>query len=115
MIINEKNSNLSMTRGDSEVITVEMRDESGVQIPFSSGDTVYFTIKTDANTSTKILQKTITTFTSGMADISIIPTDTSSLSYGKYYYDIQWNKADGTKKTIVLPSEFLITSEVTYE
>lgn len=107
-------SQIVVTRGDTEVITIEMSDENGA-IPFVTGDTVYFTIKIDANTATKVLQKTVTTFTNGKAVITLLPADTSSLAYGFYVYDIQFNRADGNVKTIVKPSTFKLAEEVTYD
>lgn len=104
-----------MTRGDSETIRVALTDTEDVAIPFAVGDTVYFTVKTDANTPTKVLQKNITSFVDGKAVISILPTDTSSLNYGAYLYDVQWSRADGFKRTVITPSRFVIEQEVTYE
>ena len=104
-----------MTRGDSETITISLTDTEDVAIPFSTGDTVYFTVKTDDRTSTKILQKTITSFVDGKAVISLLPSDTASLSYGVYMYDIQWNRSDGFKRTVITPSKFILESEITYE
>lgn len=104
-----------MTRGDSETIRIALTDTADVAIPFETGDTVYFTIKTDTNTATKILQKSITSFVDGKAVISILPSDTASLSYGTYLYDVQWSRADGFKRTVITPSKFVIEQEVTYE
>lgn len=110
-----KNNDIYMTRGDSETITVSLTDTDNVPILFATGDTVYFTIKTDANTTTKVLQKSITSFIDGKAVVSILPSDTASLSYGSYLYDIQWSRADGFKRTLITPSKFNIEKEVTYE
>ena len=107
-------SQITITRGDTEVITIEMKDENGA-VPFVTGDTVYFTVKVDANTATKILQKTVTSFTDGKAVITLVPADTSSLAYGFYLYDVQFNRADGNVKTIVKPSTLKIAEEVTYD
>lgn len=108
-------SKYEIVRGDSDIITISMENELGVQIPFSSGDTVRFTVKSNDSTETKILQKSVTSFSSGKAIVNILPTDTSSLSYGVYYYDVQWTRADGYKKTIVPKSTFIIQPEITYE
>lgn len=110
-----KENDIYMTRGDYESITVSLKDTDDEPIPFNIGDTVYFTVKTDARTSVKILQKTITSFVDGNAVISILPSDTASLNYGTYLYDIQWSRADGFKRTIITPSKFVIENEVTYE
>lgn len=106
---------ITLVRGDSDTITVAMSDTDGVAIPFETGDTLYFTVKIDTSTTAKVFQKTITSFTDGVATISIVPSDTSSLSYGTYVYDIQWTQDDGTKTTIVPASQFIVADEVTYE
>ena len=104
-----------MIRGDSEVIKVSCRNESGVDFPFTEGDIVYFTVKGSTNTEEKILQKIVTEFTEGVALITIFPKDTRELETGIYYYDIQLNRANGQVKTIIPPSTFTINAEVTYE
>lgn len=108
-------TNISMIRGDSEVIKVSCRNESGVDFPFTEGDIVYFTVKGSVYTEEKILQKIVTEFTEGVALITIFPKDTRELKPGIYYYDIQLNRANGQVKTIIPPSKFTINAEVTYE
>lgn len=108
-------TNISIIRGDSEVIKVSCRDESGVDFHFAEGDIVYFTVKRSTNTEEKILQKIVTEFTEGVALITIFPEDTRELKTGIYYYDIQLNRANGQVKTIIPPSKFTINAEVTYE
>ena len=108
-------TNISMIRGDSEVIKVSCRNESGVDFPFTEGDIVYFTVKRSPYTEEKILQKVVTEFTDGVALINISPEDTRELKTGAYYYDIQLNRANGQVKTIIPPSRFTINAEVTYE
>lgn len=100
--------NLSMTRGDTETLTVSIKDGA-----FASGDTVYFTVRPKV-CAPIVLQKIATTFTDGKAEFLIDPADTEGLPFGSYVYDIQWTQADGTVITIVKPSILAITEEVTY-
>ena len=79
------------------------------------GDTVYFTVKKRHTDTEKILQKVCTEFLEGKAVISILPTDTKSLSVGRYIYDIQISSASGYVVTAIKPSVFELTPEVTYE
>lgn len=113
--MNVNGQNLSMTRGDSETITVALYDLNETQVPFNTGDTVYFTIKSHPSQTEKILQKIITIFNSGSAIIEIVPNDTKSLPFRKYIYDIQLTRADTTVTTIIPTSIFEILEEVTYE
>ena len=113
MIIN--GTDLQMTRGDTESVDVYCINESSVLIPLVYGDIVYFTVKESVDDEDEIIQKIVSSFAEGKASITIEPEDTDKLSYGTYVYDVQITKADGTVKTIIAPSEFVIGPEVTYE
>ena len=105
-----------MIRGDSESITVSLYDEEENKINFELGDILYFTVKDNINTTTKILQHLITEFNEeGNAIVEITPQDTKDLRFKEYAYDIQLTKKDGTVTTIIPPSKFKIEGEVTYE
>ena len=101
-------TNISMTRGDSESVTVKCSD------PFMTGDTVYMTVREDAE-SLVLFQKTVEQFgAEGEAVIPIEHDDTEGLEFGDYMYDIQVTRADGTVTTLVKPARFTLTEEITY-
>jgi hypothetical protein len=108
-------TNISMVRGDSESLTVRLFDDNGDQVNIVSGDTVYFTVREALGDTVTIIQKVITGFLDGEAIIEINPSDTDSLFFKTYVYDIQWTRADGQVKTIVPASNFTILAEVTYD
>lgn len=101
--------NLSMTRGDSESLTVSC----GV-VPFADGDSVEFTVRRYASSDRKLIYKRVTEFEDGKAVIAITPEDTAGLEFGPKIYDIQLTRADGTVTTIIKPHTFHITEEVSY-
>lgn len=109
--------NIAMTRGDSESLTVACyeKEPDGTlsALPFQTGDRVYMTVREDAE-SDVVLQKTVDTFADGKAVIPIDSGDTEGLDFGDYLYDIQVTRADGTVKTLILPSRFRLSEEVTY-
>jgi hypothetical protein len=108
-------TDLAMIRGDSESITLSLKDGEAV-ISFVPGDTVYFTVKRSATVDEIALQKTITEFNEdGNCIIEIAPDDTKDLEFKGYVYDIQLNRFDGTVTTIVPCSKFAILREVTYD
>jgi hypothetical protein len=107
--------NISMTRGDSEAISLSCTDSSKVGIPLVTGDTIYFTVKVSASDEAKAFQKVVTAFDAGIAYIDIMPNDTKSMCFGSYVYDVQLTKANGTVTTIIPPSRFTLLEEVTYE
>jgi len=108
-------TNISMVRGDSESITIFLKDSFDNSLSFEDGDTLFFTVKDNINTEKITLQKIITTFEDGAAIIRIDPEDTKGLRFKDYVYDIQLNRADGYVKTIIPPSKFTIEGEVTYD
>ena len=110
-----KGTNMSMIRGDSETITVSCSDTNGIQLPLMAGDTIFFTVKENEYTALKIFQKIVTTFIDGNAVINIIPTDTKDIKFRTYRYDVQLSRADGTVRTIIPASDFIVEAEVTYD
>lgn len=109
--------NISMTRGDSESITVRCYEKTdggeSVFLPIEDGDTVYLTVRPDAEGEI-VLQKVIEDFPDGAALIPFAAEDTAGLDFGDYVYDVQLTRANDTVTTLILPSRFSITEEVTY-
>lgn len=108
-------TNITMIRGDTEAFNVTLQDEDGAKVDLVVGDTVYFTVKTSINTHIKILQKVVTEFVDGVAQIKIEPQDTKELKFDTYVYDVQISFASGAVKTIIPPSDFIVSGEITYE
>ena len=105
-----------MTRGDTESLTVEVIGSDGILIPLTEGtDIIYFTVKKSVHVTQILLQKIITTFTDGRAEIFLEQGDTKDLSYGIYIYDVQWNRGTSAVSTIIKKSTFMVGEEVTYE
>lgn len=118
VVNNDKTISLSMVRGDTEAFSIDLTKKDGsniVDLPFQSGDTVYFTVKKSTRHTEFLLQKIITDFPEGIAFIPINPKDTKFLTYGTYVYDIQVTFADGTVKTIIQKSPFSLLEEVTFD
>lgn len=110
MNIDSKN-NISMTRGDSETITVSCKDR-----PFVEGDVIAFTVRKGVKNQVKNIAKKVTTFDeNGKAIIEIKPEDTAGMDFTTYKYDIQLTAEDGTVSTIIKPADFTLTEEVSYE
>ena len=110
-------TNISMTRGDSEGIKVTVKDTLGNVVPLVTGDTIYFTVRENIlNKQRKIIEKIITEFDDGEGiNNNLNPQDTNDLRFASYVYDIQLTRENGTVKTIIPPSQFIITGEVTYD
>lgn len=106
----DNNNNITMTRGDTESITVSCEQQK-----FEVGDMVTFTVRLQKKVATKVIQKDVVEFVDGKAIIEIDPVDTTPLAFGTYIYDIQLTRADGTVKTIIKPAKFTIDTEVSYD
>ena len=115
-IIAEDRVNLSMTRGDTEFLTIgHYQSLEGVETlkPFVTGDTVTLTIREYVGSSDVILSKVVTAFVDGKARFEFNPVDTKDLEFARYAYDVEVKKADQSITTILKPSIFEITGEVT--
>lgn len=95
------NNKITMTRGDTATFhcKVVFSDANNTEYTMQSGDVLIFTLRNSAKTTTAsdfIMQKTFTN-----NQITIDPTDTATLNYGNYVYDVQLTLADGTVNTII--------------
>ena len=108
MLIDQKN-NITMTRGDSESITVICEER-----PFAEGDKITMTVKETEYKKEILFHKNVTEFEDGKAVIEIAPEDTKNLYFAAYVYDIQLTGADGTVTTIIKPAIFELMKEVTH-
>lgn len=106
---------MTMTRGDSESITISVVDEDNRETLLEKGDKIYFTVKKDVGMTEKTIQKIVTDFANNVAIIDIEPVDTNNLDIGDYIYDVQLTKKTGRVITIIKPHKFTIEDEVTYE
>ena len=110
---------LSLTRGDSHTYTLTMLKSDGTPYCIKNW-VVFFTLKTNWQRpdSEASLQKIVTAFsdstsgTTGVATITLDPTDTVDLEPGEYDYDIAVRTADNATYTI-MKGKFDIEYDVT--
>ena len=117
MFIIHDDNTFEIVRGDSANfdIYLPIYDEEGKIIgeyDLQPGDTLLFTVKKNTKTEEIIFQK------SGQ-NITINPSDTEEVSYGKYVYDAELTYAtsEGVEPfvdTVIQPTEFRILDEVTF-
>jgi len=99
---------LSLTRGDSQTYTLTFKQSDGTLYCLKNW-VVFFTLKTqyDLPDTQASLQKIVTTFadttagTSGVAVISLDPTDTVDLTPGEYDFDIAVRTAANETYTVM--------------
>ena len=103
-------NNIYMTRGDSAVFHLGISDPDGIDFTVPDGTDIRFTVKSSTDTTAIILQKSVID-----GNITINPSDTSTLDYGDYVYDVQMVLPDGYTSTIIPPSLFRLMQEVTFQ
>ena len=111
MLYVDGNGTIRLTRGDTAKLTVSINNEV-TESPYdiSENDELVLTVKKTVNDKTPCIQKKIV----GSYIFVINPSDTESLAFGKYKYDVQLNKENGEVYTIIEPTVFEIMQEVTY-
>lgn len=105
-----KNNNITLTRGDSLYITINIFKNGEPYIPVE-GDVIRFAMKAkyrDSDDKILILKE----IPNDSLLLKIEPEDTKRLSFGKtYVYDIQLTDASGNVDTFIIGT-FTITEEV---
>jgi hypothetical protein len=99
---------LSLTRGDSQTYTLTFKQADGTLYCLKNW-AVFFTLKTHFSLpdSAASLQKIVTTFsdttsgTSGVAVVTLAPTDTVDLDPGEYDFDIAVRTAANETYTVM--------------
>lgn len=99
---------IAFTRGDNQTYTLTFKQADGTLYCLKNW-VVFFTIKTNYSLpdSQASLQKIVTTFadttsgTSGVATISLEPTDTVDLDPGEYDFDISVRTSENETFTVM--------------
>ena len=104
-------------RGDTKKFKFQIKDVDGNILTLSGTDQLYFTVKDNSRTSSVLMQKKIGSgITYNPEDqyyyVTIDPTDTNSLDYRSYGYDIEL-KSTNLVKTLVT-GEITLTEEYTF-
>lgn len=97
-------NDIYLTRGDTAYIGLNLTGFDG-----TLEDTLTMSVKK----SVSDIDYTFQIIVPFGSDIKILPEHTRELEYGKYFYDIQLDMANGDVFTIVAPSKFVVTEEVT--
>ena len=98
-----------VTRGDTYIAKISVSDSDGRIIKPTIDDIITFTVKQTYNDSNPVIVKTIPSDT---LILYLEPSDTKSLDFGTYVYDIQIAFDDGRVDTIIPRQIFVIAEEV---
>lgn len=106
-MIKVEGNTITMTRGDTLVVTLTLKNADGTAYTPVEGDAVRFAMKRNFNDAQCVIEKTIST-----ADmtLTLASNDTKKLPQpSKYVYDMQITKSDGTVDTFI--SDYLFIKE----
>lgn len=87
-----------MVRGDTGAFSV--RPMIRGEYVLTDGDHLYFTLR-KIKDNRILIQKDITEFDEGRADIVLAPSDTANLEIGNYIYDLKMIRGDGTVDSLI--------------
>lgn len=108
-MLNCQNNTITLTRGDTAVLKLDIIDEQGIPYDVTDSDVVIFTLKRSVLDKAVVFQKSMVD-----GKITIQPQDTANLEYGQYFYDVELTKEDGFVATVIPPHRFVIAEEVTW-
>lgn len=100
------NNKIKLTRGDTAYIDIAVE---GYELTHE--DKLYFSLKEKIEDKDYKIQKIF----NGDEVLVLMPEDTKQLEVNRYFYDIQLTTPAGEIFTIITPSSFYITEEITYE
>jgi hypothetical protein len=104
-MISIDSNNISITRGDSAVIKLVLDNSDGTSYTRGDSDVIKFNVK---NGDTILFSREV------KEDIiTIVPENTSSLSYASYTYEVTITTG-GSTYTAIRGAKFVVESEVTF-
>jgi hypothetical protein len=100
----QKDLKITLTKGDYGLIRLSILQD-GQASPFATGDVIRFIVKEFPTAAVTLIQKQVTLFADGVAEIEIESADTQDLKLKTYIYGIQWIDQLGNVRTIVPGAE----------
>ena len=107
LIVDPTTMAISMTRGDTGIFNIDLKDGEGEPYTPVEGDSLRFAMTKKIGDEV-LIQKDIPMDT---LILKLVPSDTKELKFGKYVYDIQFTSVSGDVSTIIL-SDIELTKEV---
>ena len=98
---------IHLTRGDTLIANLEIKRDDETYIP-AVGDVIRFAMKKDYKDEEPLILKTID---NNEMVLRLDSSDTKSLEFGEYVYDIQITMEDGTVDTFI-SDVFIVEPEV---
>jgi hypothetical protein len=108
-MVNIQGSTITLTRGDTLRVSLELTDHTGNIYTPNEGDHIRFAMKRKYNDAEPLILKTIPNDT---LILEIEPQETKSLPCVEYVYDIEMTYANGDVDTFINKAKLQLTEEV---
>lgn len=102
-------TSITLTRGDTLKIQIAIFTSDGEPYIPDPMDVIRFAMKKDYNDESPLILKVIPNDT---LILTLDPSDTKPLDFGKYVYDIQLTNSAGEVDTFITKALFILTEEV---
>lgn len=103
------NNKIQLTRGDTMMLEVSLKNEKGeVYTPLST-DKIYFRVKKSSTAKDTLIEKEIPYDT---MVLELEEVDTKDFRFGTYYYEVELVTEENHHYTAIANSEFEITTEL---
>lgn len=96
--INPRTLDAEMVRGNTGTFSIAPKING--EYILNEGDHVWFTLR-KIKDNRILIQKDITDFHDGIADIVIEPSETTNMEIGNYIYDLVLVRSDGTVDSLI--------------
>lgn len=111
---------ITMTRGDSAHIEIQMEYEGGASYEALRGDVIRFTVKKNYGDVTPLIVIDMEPYVPDgeetelveSVELHILPSHTRDLEYGSYRFDIQLLRVNGDIDTFIDKGTLTLTEEV---
>lgn len=103
------NNKINLTRGDTMILEVALKDESGEEYVPSAGDKIYFRLKKSVTAKDILIEKEIPYDT---RILQLNEEDTEDLKFGTYCYEIELVTEANYHFTVIANTEFEISQEL---
>ena len=104
-----KNTSITLTRGDTLKVQIAIFDDQGEPYVPQNDDIIRFAMKKDYEDENPLILKVIPNDT---LVLTLEPSDTKPLAFGKYVYDIQLTNGSGEIDTFITKAQLNLTEEV---
>ena len=105
--------NLNIIRGTTNKFCLSIEDEKGEPYKLKDGEKIIFGVKSNPENSDYDVCKIVTEASEDGCAIELEPADTAELAFGRYYFDVGLQTADGDYYMIVPCDEFCVCKAVT--